>query len=150
MTRSNLRLLVFPVDDESLRRDVDAAVRRLPEDLSEADARAAVQHDLRRWYRSLSIHERDALGGYPDDPARVWYVYRDGRVRRHDAQLDRLYVALANARLTCASSEAAVAGAQAAARAAGYADVVAGRGGFVPVPAVRRTPRRSVAPAGRP
>ena len=132
MTRLHLRLLVFPVDDEGLQHAVEAAVGRLGDDVPDADAPAAVQQDLRRWYRSLSIRERDALGGYPDDPARVWYVYRDGRIRKRDGRLERLYEALAAARATCESSEAVVEHARATARTAGYAIDSARSGGFAP------------------
>jgi len=149
MTRSPLRLLVFPADDKGLLRDLDAAVGRVPPEATEDEAMAAVQQDLRRWYRSLTVRERDSLGGYPDDPARVWYVYRDGRIRKHDAGLNRLYRALSEARVTVASSEAAVAGAHAVARAAGYHVDVARPGGFAPAEAVRRTKPRASAAAER-
>lgn len=142
MVRSNLRLLVFPVDDEGLRRDVEATVDRLPDDLSPSAAREMAQAELRRWYRSLSIRERDTLGGYPDDPAVVWYVYRDGRVRRQKPELDRLYRALAAARTTCETSEAAVERAQTAARAAGYVVKASRFRALEPTSAVRGDPDR--------
>lgn len=112
MARSNLRLLVFPVTDSALRREVDAAVARAPGGLADDAARVHVEQDLRRWYRSLQIHERDDLGGYPSDPVRVWYVYRDGRVRRQNSTRDRLYRALADARTTSDVSAHAIASAQ--------------------------------------
>jgi hypothetical protein len=120
MTRPNLRLLVFPVEDHVLREDVGAAIDRLPDGLSDDLARATAQGDLRTWYRSLEIRERDPLGGYAEDPAHVWYVFRDGRVRNPNPSLERLYLAMASARKTYRSSEVAIAAAWDAARSAGY------------------------------
>jgi hypothetical protein len=112
MVRSNLRLVVFPVADEAFREDVEAAVKRIPDELTDELARTHAEADLKHWYRSLQIRERDDLGGYPDDPIRVWYVYRDGRVRRQNPIRDRLYDALATARSTRTTSEDAIASAR--------------------------------------
>lgn len=84
--RSTLRVLVFPADDIALRYEVDRALREIDQELPEQRQISQLQDRLRRWYRSLTIRRRHALGGYEDDPTRVWYVYRDGRVRgRHEA-----------------------------------------------------------------
>jgi hypothetical protein len=120
MARANLRLLVFPAADLALRRDVDMAVKRLSEDLPNDLARQELERDLRRWYRSLQIHDRDDLGGYPDDPSHVWYVYRDGRVRRGNPLRERLYAALATARSTRETTEHSIESARRTAVAAGF------------------------------
>jgi hypothetical protein len=120
MVRSNLRLLVFPVTDSALRDEVHEAVARVSDELPNDIARLQVERDLRRWYRSLQIRERDDLGGYPDDPIRVWYVYRDGRVRRQNPVRDRLYDALATARTTRITSEGAIDSARRTATEAGF------------------------------
>jgi len=136
-----LRVVVFPSDDSVLNRDVHDVLRRLPAALTSDLARTAVERELRHWYRSLTIHERDAFGAYPDDPTVVWYVYRDGRVRRHNPSLERLHTALGVARTTCADSERALTNARGAARSAGYAEVPLATDGFDPVVAQRGSPR---------
>ena len=138
MSRPNLRVVVFPSDDATLRADADAAIDRLPAALTNELARSAAERELRQWYRSMSIHVRDALGGYPDDPSVVWYVYRDGRIRTADPRLERLYAALAVARTVCHGSELAIDRARATARAAGYPERAESRAaGFEPVVARR-------------
>lgn len=83
--RSTLRVLVFPADDVALRHEVDRALHDVDDDQPEQRQMSQLQDRLRPWYRSLTIRSRDALGGYDDDPTRVWYVYRDGRIRsRHE------------------------------------------------------------------
>jgi hypothetical protein len=140
VARANLRFVVFPSDDPALVRDVRDAIQRLPEALAEDVARANAQHDLRRWYRSVVIHERDAFGAYPDDPTTVWYVYRDGRVRRPNDGLDRLYAALASARTTCAASAQAIATARTLARTVRAGDRPGPRQAADPVIARRPAP----------
>ena len=141
MLRPSLRVIVFPSDDAALSRDVHEVVDRLPEALTDDLARAATERELRRWYRSLTIHERDTFGAYPDDPTVVWYIYRDGRVRRPNATLERLYTALAVARTTYADSERAITDAQNAARSAGFSETSGPTTGFDPVVARRASPR---------
>jgi hypothetical protein len=67
----------------------------------------------------------------------VWYVYRDGRVRRPHPSLERLYASLAVARTTCEASERAIAGARTVARSAGYGDEARPVDAFEPVIAAR-------------
>jgi hypothetical protein len=106
--RSTLRVLVFPADDLALRHEVDRALAEVDAALPEARQMADLEERLRPWYRSLTVRARDALGGYDDDPTRVWYVYRDGRIRAREAALERLYLALADARSTVRASASAI------------------------------------------
>jgi 3-methyladenine DNA glycosylase/8-oxoguanine DNA glycosylase len=118
--RSTLRVLVFPADDIALRHEIDRALAEVDSDLPETHQIADLEDRLRPWYRSLTIRARDTLGGYDDDPTRVWYVYRDGRIRaRHDA-LERLYRALAEARSTMRASASAIERAKQVSGRAGY------------------------------
>ena len=106
--RSNLRVLVFPADDVALIHEVRATMARVPQNLPETAQIRAVEQELRRWYRTLQIRPRETLAGYDDDPVRVWYVYRDGRIRARKAELERLYRAMATARETERESELAI------------------------------------------
>src|SRR5919112_4592985 len=109
--RLNLRVLVFPADDLPLRGEVERALQ----DLSRGDITASdltpetLETRLRPWYRSVQVRIRDPLGGYADEPTVVWYVYRDGRIRRRNEPLDGLYSALADARSTTRMSEHVIA-----------------------------------------
>ena len=123
--RSSVHVLVFPAEDVTLRGEIHAALADIPADLPEPRQIEHVQDQLRRWYRSIEIRPRDPLGGYEDDPTRVWYVYRDGRVRARSERLDRLehlYAALAAARLTVRASEHALEHAREAARRGRYSE----------------------------
>ena len=123
--RSSVHVLVFPAEDVTLRGEIHAALADIPADLPEPRQIEHVQDQLRRWYRSIEIRPRDPLGGYEDDPTRVWYVYRDGRVRARSERLDRLehlYAALAAARLTVRASEHALEQAREAARRGRYSE----------------------------
>jgi hypothetical protein len=120
--RTALRVLVFPAEDVALRREVQAALADIPADLPESRRIADIEQRLRRWYRSIEIRPRDPLGGYDDDPTAVWYVYRDGRIRARNERLERLYAALASARLTIHASEEAIGKARDAARSARHPD----------------------------
>jgi hypothetical protein len=118
--RSNLRVLVFPADDVELRREVEATVAALPPGLSESAMLSTVQRRLRRWYRAVQVRPRDSLAGYDDDPTRVWYVYRDGRIRARNAALERLYRAMAVARETERATERVLDSARDVSRYASY------------------------------
>jgi hypothetical protein len=123
--RSSVHVLVFPAEDVTLRGEIHAALADIPADLPETRQIEHVQDQLRRWYRSIEIRPRDPLGGYEDDPTRVWYVYRDGRIRGRSERLDRLehlYAALAAARLTVRASEHALDRAREAARLGRYSE----------------------------
>ena len=118
--RSNLRVIVFPADDIALRREVDSMVAVGERSCDPEFGPAVLQQRLRHWYRSLEVRERSVLGGYPDDPTRVWYVYRDGRIRRRNDALERLYGAIAAARATERTTEAAIARSRVIARLGGF------------------------------
>jgi hypothetical protein len=139
--RTPIRVLVFPPDDAALRREVDHAMHG-----SSIDERAdptELEAELRPWYRSVQVRQRDALGGYDDDPTRVWYVYRDGRIRGRNDGLERLYGAMAQARDTCRLSAEAMRSADAVAELAGFTRRPEVRAGSALEPVVaqrRRTP----------
>jgi hypothetical protein len=140
--RSTLRVLVFPGDDVALRYEVDRALREIDDGLPEAGQISALQDRLRRWYRSLTVRTRDTLGGYEDDPTQVWYVYRDGRIRNRHESLERLYIALAEARATIRTSEIVLSNARTGSRRAGHPDRGPMPDAFEPVAAARRTRSR--------
>ena len=126
--RQNVRVLVFPADDVALRREVDKALQDLPGNLPEPDVLAALASALKPWYRAIQIRVREDLAGYDDDPTRVWYIYRDGRIRRRNEQLEQLYGALAGARDTVRSSQRVLEETRSVARRAGYRDPLADAG----------------------
>jgi hypothetical protein len=139
--RSSVHVLVFPAEDITLRGEIHAALADIPADLPETRQIEHVQDQLRRWYRSIEIRPRDPLGGYEDDPTRVWYVYRDGRIRGRSERLDRLehlYAALAAARLTVRASEHALDQAREAARLGRYSEQSAVPEAFAPEDVRRR------------
>jgi hypothetical protein len=142
--RSSVHVLVFPAEDVTLRGEIHALLADIPADVPEANQIEHVQDRLRRWYRSIEIRPRDPLGGYEDDPTRVWYVYRDGRIRSRSERLDhleRLYAALAAARVTVRASEHALDQAREVARRGGYPEHTAIPDAFAP----HDTPRRVAA-----
>jgi hypothetical protein len=118
--RNAVQVHVFPAGDAALLREVERALADLDETRPERDQKAFVESSLRRWYRTVSIRTRDSIGGYPDDPTIVWYVYRDGRIRRHNPARDRLYAAMGAAIETCRDSESAISAARAVASFAGF------------------------------
>lgn len=133
------RVLVFPADDVALRREVEASLAATDPTLPDDARVAAVEQHLRRWYRSVRIRTRDPFGGYPDDPTPVWYVYRDGRIRRRNPGLERLYVAMGQARETIRVSQHAVDSAQVMLRIARVTlPDEHPAGAFPPVEAIRR------------
>jgi len=133
--RSSVHVLVFPADDVALRLELQRALREVPAELPEARRIADIEDRLRRWYRSIEIRPRDPLGGYDDDPTRVWYVYRDGRIRARNERLERLYGALATARGTVRAAEVAIAHARNAGRVARSAEAEAVADASPPPPA---------------
>jgi len=103
--RSTVRLLIFPHDDAALGHEVGTAFADVSPDLPEPRQMAELQRRLRRFYGSLVVRGRDELGGYEDDPARVWYIFRDGRIHPYNEPLERLYTVLAAVREKRRSSE---------------------------------------------
>jgi hypothetical protein len=140
--RSTLRVMIFPGDDIALRHEVDRALGEIDEALPEAGQISELQDRLRRWYRLLTVRTRDTLGGYEDDPTHVWYVYRDGRIRNRHETLERLYLALADARATLRTSESVLHNARTGSRRAGHPDRRPMPDAFEPVASARRTRTR--------
>jgi hypothetical protein len=140
--RHNVRVLVFPADDAALRAEVESSLERIADRGADGDSAEALRTELRPWYRSVTVHVRDAFGGYDGDPVPTWYVYRDGRVRPRNEGLDRLYRAMAVARDTCRSSATAIAASYSVAELAGYGEPP-------PREAVRGSRRRTAAPRDR-
>lgn len=122
-----IAIQIFP-HDRGFARDVARALKAIgPSPASELDALASLRKVLRAWYPRLEIHPREALAGLAPHE-RLWYVLRDGRVRRADDQTNRLHAALSNARQTSADSDTAVAHARAALDFAGQPRPGRGRG----------------------
>jgi hypothetical protein len=130
----DLRLLSFPSSDATFRDDVRRAGDALDEDMSDEEGHRALLEALRPRYRSIEIVTQDHLAQHELLPIRVWYVFRDGRVRPPNDRRERLYEAMASARRTIDGSLSALADARSVARAAGYADAEAESavGGFPP------------------
>jgi hypothetical protein len=120
----DLRLRLFPSTDVAFVREVKAAAEvAAMANTDDAGQRAILENDLRRWYRSIQIHAQDEFGRLERDLTRTWYVYRDGRVRSTSPALERLYGALAAARVTCRASRVAIHDAHVVARLAGFTSV---------------------------
>jgi hypothetical protein len=110
---------VFPATDRGLARDVLDAVDAQPEGLGDEELRAGIQTLLRRWYRSAVVVAGDDFGRI-ESSLTTWYVYRDGKIRRPNERLDRLYGSLASARQTERDTEATLEASRSAAEAAGF------------------------------
>jgi hypothetical protein len=112
-------VITFPARDAAFEKLVDELVSRLrgPDDDLEPHTDALLAA-LRVNYRNVAIARRSQLSSY--DETTVWYVFRDGRVRTEDAQRERLYQSLSQARDVVGRANAALAGAHQAAREAGY------------------------------
>lgn len=143
---TDLRLLSFPSADAAFREDVERAAETVTERMTDQEGRAHVASGLRPHYRSVEVVAQDHLAQNELQPIRVWYVYRDGRVRPASERRERFYAALASARKTCDASRVAMADARAAARAAGYPETLdVAVGGFDSVEAPRpQSTRRTV------
>jgi hypothetical protein len=115
-----LRLISFPSADENFREEVQSAVKRLPDRQSEDEWRRQLVDELRQWYPAVEIVPQDTLAQLELQRIRVWYVYRDGRVRPIDDRRERLYAALASARRTFDASREIIDDARTVARAAGH------------------------------
>jgi hypothetical protein len=114
-----IQVHVFP-DEKRLAADVVRAADSVaPEAGSDRElSRAAVEHRLRVWYPRLVIHSRtDFAAIVPSEE--VWYVMRDGRIRRPDERIERLHAALATARDVTADADAALIRSRSIAAAAG-------------------------------
>ena len=114
-----VQLHVFP-DEARLAADVARAAALVdPEAHTDRERwRVAVEQRLRTWYPRLVIHSRtDFAAIMPSEE--VWYVMRDGRVRRPDDRIERLHAALATARDVTEEADAALTRSRGIAAAAG-------------------------------
>ena len=90
---------VFP-DEPRFARDVQRVLLAVsPSAGTEADLRRMALRALRAWYPRVAIHPQDALAALVH-AERLWYVFRDGQVRRPNATVDRLHRVMADARET--------------------------------------------------
>jgi hypothetical protein len=117
---NDLRLLSFPSSDATFREDVRRAGEALVEDMSDEQGHSVIVEQLRHRYRSVEVVTQDNLAQHELLPIRVWYIFRDGRVRPPNDRRERLYVAMAAARRTIDVSRTAMADARSVARAAGF------------------------------
>lgn len=142
---TDLRVLSFPSADATFHADVLRARETIDEDLPDAEGRIRLADLLRPSYHAVDVVPQDLLAQHELVPLRVWYVYRDGRVRPYSERRERLYVALASARRTYDASREAMADAHEAARAAGFHDGDGGAAGVLdPVEGIRQSTRRIV------
>lgn len=122
---NDLRLLSFPSGDATFRDDVGRAGDSLHEDMSDVEGHRVLLDQLRPRYRSVEIVTQNLLAQHELVPIRVWYVFRDGRVRPFSEGRERLYTAIALARKTIDASRTAMDDARTVARSAGYEDPAA-------------------------
>lgn len=94
--QDNVRVSAFPPTDVAF----GVEVRRTAS--WSTDPQVVVAR-LRRHYPNAAIRIKDpfAHAGFPDQ---TWYVFRDGRVLPEDDRRERLYRALAEARVTVATT----------------------------------------------
>jgi hypothetical protein len=114
-----IQVHVFP-DEKRLAADVARAADSVRDSAGSDDelSRAAVEQRLRAWYPRLVIHSRTEFAAIMPSEE-VWYVMRDGRVRRPNDRIERLHAALATARDITADADAALIRSRTIASAAG-------------------------------
>jgi hypothetical protein len=104
---SSISIHAFP-EDERLVQDVRrTALAMAAEHASEPELRRRVEQSLRQWYPRLTISRREDFAGL-GPKEHVWYVLRDGRVRRPQPVIDRMYTALADSREVSAAWDSAM------------------------------------------
>ena len=117
-----LNLKIYPRSDLGFEREVRDAIARLAKAMADEDAlRQAILTDLHQVYRAASITVQQPLASL-EPGERTWYVFRDGRLRRDDEHLDRLYDALTEARRLHRETAIALERAVTTAAAAGFGD----------------------------
>ena len=125
---SSISIHAFP-EDERLVQDVRrTALAMASEHASEPELRRRVEQSLRQWYPRLTISRREDFASL-GPREHVWYVLRDGRVRRPQPAIDRMYTALADARETSAAWDSAMRRASEALELAHRPRTPASRGG---------------------
>ncbi len=106
-----------PVLEQEIRAVLDAS----REVIDAGALRTHAELALRASYPMLAISQQHELARrYSGGPV-VWYVYRDGRRLRSHGRVDRIALALRQARGECARASAALERADRVLRGAGYA-----------------------------
>lgn len=95
---STVYIRAFP-QEASFARDVRRALGGASPELTEGELLVEMQTRLRRWYPRIAIHPREELASLAAHE-RVWYVFRDGKVRKENPVADRLHRAMSEARAT--------------------------------------------------
>ena len=80
-------------------RDIRRVLAAQSPELTEQELLLEIQARLRRWYPRLAIHRREELATLAAHE-RLWYVFRDGQIRKANAVADRLHKAMSEARDT--------------------------------------------------
>jgi hypothetical protein len=125
----HLRLRTFPASDHAFADEVRRVLAAEAETVRDEETlREATIAGLRRWYRSVAIVVQDDVARMDPD-TRLWYVYRDGKLRRLNPELERLYGALDSARRIERESDLILNDAAATARSAGYQEQSEDSGG---------------------
>jgi hypothetical protein len=101
--RSHVSLQAYPARDASFAREVHDVIDAVSAEAAYDDARigdleAVVQARLRDRYPNATVHAQDRFAQLRD-PDVMLYAYRDGRIRVEDPRRERLYRALADARV---------------------------------------------------
>jgi hypothetical protein len=94
-----VRVQLFPTD-ATLAADVARTWASLvPDRVDDATFRADLEEHLRRWYPNLSLQGQSELAAMTQEEE-VWYLFRDGRIRRESPVRDRFYGVMSSARST--------------------------------------------------
>jgi len=97
----------FPTSDRAFASAVVASVQAALDTPSEPALWQRTQAILRRSYPNATIASQSDLAKVVQWD-RIWYAYRDGRIRTWNVQRERLYALLATSRRTAAESESVI------------------------------------------
>src|SRR5262245_37236045 len=97
----------FPSSDRAFATAVEASIKAAIEMPSDAALWRRTQAILRRSYPNAHISSQSDLAKVVQWD-RLWYAYRDGRIRTRNVQRERLYALLATSRRTAAESESVI------------------------------------------